>query len=349
MAKPLIPWSFCLSVFGWVCAFGDGTGRSLPRNGWHYSRMGGSNQPVAAHNRARLRPAFMIKSAFPRILLPVTPNNFDFHCHSVVSDGLLPPAELAQRAAANGVDCWALTDHDVLGGLVAAETAAVELGMRFVNGVEISIEWQGTPIHIVGLGFDRLHPALVNGLENLRHGRIERARRMGDALAAIGIHGVYEGALAYAANADLISRAHFARYLVSIGIAKDVSSVFQHYLTPGKPGYVEHRWATLEEAVGWITAAGGVAVVAHPGRYRLSGGDMRRFLNEFKEVGGQGIEVTCGSHSPDHVLHFARLARHYAFHASRGSDFHGPQESYVDLGKLPQLPLDLKPVWRLIF
>lgn len=279
----------------------------------------------------------------------MTPTNFDFHCHSAVSDGLLPPVEVARRAAANGVDCWALTDHDALGGLEAAEQAAVEAGMGFVNGVEISIEWRQKPIHIVGLGFDRRHPALVQGLDALRSGRVERARRMGDALAAIGIPGVLDGALKYAANADLISRAHFARYLVSIGIARDVPGVFQHYLTPGKPGYVEHRWATLEDAVGWITAAGGVAVVAHPGRYKMSGNEMRDFLDDFKDLGGRGLEVTCGSHSPDHVLHFARLVRRYAFHASRGSDFHGPEESYVDLGKLPQLPADLKPVWRLIF
>jgi predicted metal-dependent phosphoesterase TrpH len=170
---------------------------------------------------------------------------------------------------------------------------------------------------------------------------------MSDALAAIGIKGVFEGAVAYAGNPNLISRAHFARYMVEIGICKDVRSVFDSYLTPGKPGYVEHRWATLQDAVGWITGAGGVAVVAHPGRYKMSGGDMRRFLGDFKDVGGQAIEVVCGSHSPDHVLHFARLARHFAFHASRGSDFHGPEESYVDLGRLPGLPEDLKPVWRL--
>ena len=278
----------------------------------------------------------------------MTPANFDFHCHSTASDGLLPPAVVAARAAGNGVDLWALTDHDTLGGLMSAQQAAEEAGMGFVNGVEISIEWKGTPIHIVGLGFDRDHPALVEGLEALRLGRVERARRMGDALSAIGIHSVYEGALTYATNPDLISRAHFARYMVSIGIAKDVPGVFQYYLTPGKPGYVEHRWATLAEAIGWIRAAGGVAVVAHPGRYKMSGGETRKFLDDFKDLGGQGIEVTCGSHSNDHVMHFARLARHYAFHASRGSDFHGPEESYVDLGKLPQLPEDLKPVWRLI-
>jgi len=279
----------------------------------------------------------------------MNPTNFDFHCHSVVSDGLLPPAELARRAAGNGVDFWALTDHDDLGGLAEASTAAREAGMTFVNGVEISIEWRELPIHIVGLGFDASHPALCDGLHCLRLGRVERARRMSDSLAAIGIPGVFEGAMGYAGNPSLISRAHFARYLVEIGIAKDVQSVFQYYLTPGKPGYVDHRWATLEEAVGWIHAAGGVAVVAHPARYRISNGDLRRFLGEFKDVGGDGIEVVCGSHTTEHVLHFARLARHFEFHASRGSDFHGPEESYVDLGRLPGLPEDLKPVWRLIF
>jgi predicted metal-dependent phosphoesterase TrpH len=229
----------------------------------------------------------------------VTPANFDFHSHSTVSDGLLPPEEVAKRAAANGVDLWALTDHDDLDGLAIAKAAAEEAGMNFVNGVEISIEWKGVPIHIVGLGFDPAHPTLVNGLDELRTGRLERAKRMGEALAAIGIPGVYEGAVCFATNPSLISRAHFARYMVSIGIARDVSSLFQSYLTPGKPGYVDHRWATLEEAIGWINAAGGVAtVVAHPGRYKMSGGDMRRFLDDFKDTGGQGIEVTCGSHSP---------------------------------------------------
>ena len=274
--------------------------------------------------------------------------NADLHSHSTVSDGTLEPEALAARAAAGGVHLWALTDHDDLGGLEVARATAEEVGMEFVAGVEISIEWQGIPIHIVGLGFDPAHPALSGGLDELRIGRSERAKRMGDALAAIGIPGVYEGAMCYANNPSLISRAHFARYLVSIGIARDVPGVFQHYLTPGKPGYVDHRWATLVEAVGWIHAAGGVAVVAHPGRYKMSGAQTRRFLEDFKDLGGQGIEVTCGSHSPDHVLHFARLARHYAFHASRGSDFHGPVESYVDLGKLPPLPEDLKPIWRLV-
>lgn len=311
--------------------------------------MPGARQPAAAHKACRAAASFVLDSRFALLSLPVIPANFDFHCHSSVSDGLLPPSEVARRAADNGVDLWALTDHDDLGGLAEARATAEEAGMRFVNGVEISIEWNGIPIHIVGLGFDAANPVLVGGLSALREGRIERARRMGDALAAIGMPGIYEGALTYATNSSLISRAHFARYMVSIGIAKDVPGIFQYYLTPGKPGYVDHRWVSLAEAIGWIEAAGGVAVVAHPARYKaLSNGDMRRFLGDFKDLGGRGIEIVCGSHSPDHVLHYARLARHFALHASRGSDFHGPEESYVDLGRLPQLPEDLKPVWRLI-
>lgn len=311
--------------------------------------MPGARQPAAAHKACRAVASFVLDSRFALLSPPVIPANFDFHCHSSVSDGLLPPSEVARRAAANGVDLWALTDHDDLGGLGEAGAAAAEAGMRFVNGVEISIEWNGVPIHIVGLGFDAANPVLVGGLSALREGRIERARRMGDALAAIGMPGIYEGALTYATNSSLISRAHFARYMVSIGIAKDVPGIFQYYLTPGKPGYVDHRWVSLQDAIGWIEAAGGVAVVAHPARYKaLSNGDMRRFLGDFKDLGGRGIEIVCGSHSPDHVLHYARLARHFALHASRGSDFHGPEESYVDLGRLPQLPEDLKPVWRLI-
>ena len=274
--------------------------------------------------------------------------NFDFHCHSNVSDGLLPPSALPARAVANGVALLALTDHDDCSGLAEATQAACVAGITLVNGVEISIEWQGISIHILGLGIDPQQPLLADGLAAIRAGRVLRAERMAAALEKIGISGVLAGALQYAENPSLISRAHFARFLVSQGICRDVKSVFDAYLTPGKPGYVEHRWATLTDALSWIQAAGGVAVVAHPGRYKMSGQKMRQFLQDFHAAGGQGIEVVSGSHTPDHVLHFARLARHFGFHASRGSDFHGPGESYFDLGRLPPLPEDLKPVWRLI-
>ncbi|MFZ5581449.1 MAG: 3',5'-nucleoside bisphosphate phosphatase [Pseudomonadota bacterium] len=270
--------------------------------------------------------------------------NWDFHCHSTASDGLLPAAEVARRAAGNGVQLLALTDHDDLAGLPAARAAAEEMGMGLVNGVEVSIEWEGLSIHVVGLGFDVANPVLNEGLAGIRSGRVERARRMAEALDAIAIRGAFEGAMAYAENPNLISRAHFARYLVQIGLCKDVHNVFDNYLTPGKPGYVEHRWASLEDAVSWIRTAGGTAVVAHPGRYKISNAALRRFLGQFKDAGGEGIEVVTGSHSPDQIHHFARLARHYGFLASRGSDFHGPEESYTDLGRLSPLPDGLTPI-----
>lgn len=273
---------------------------------------------------------------------------WDFHCHSTASDGVLAADAVVERAAANGVTALALTDHDDLGGLAKAAKTAQSLGVDFVSGVEISIEWQGVSIHVVGLGFDPTSPVLGAGLQGIQDGRVGRARKMADALARCGIGGAFEGAMKYAENQSLVSRAHFARFLVEKGVCNDVHKVFDHYLVPGKPGYVEHQWASLADALSWIKAARGVAVVAHPGRYKsLSGGAMKRFLGEFVELGGQAVEVVCGSHTPDHVLHFARLARHFGLHASRGSDFHSPLESYCDLGRLAALPEDLKPVWRL--
>lgn len=271
--------------------------------------------------------------------------NYDLHCHSTVSDGLLAPAELVTRAVTNGVDVLALTDHDDVGGLKAARLAAEEAGIGFVNGVEISVEWNGSAFHVLGLGFDAENGALATGLADIRSGRVERAQRMSAALERVGVDGAFDGAMRYAENSSLISRAHFARYLVEIGRAKDVRQVFDNYLVPGKPGYVDHRWATLEQAVRWIDGAGGVAVIAHPGRYKVSSGALRRFIGEFRDAGGRGIEVTSGSHSPDEAGRFGRVAKEFGLLASRGSDFHGPEESYVDLGRLPALPDGLEPVW----
>ena len=269
----------------------------------------------------------------------------DLHCHSTASDGLLPPGEVARRAADNGVDMLALTDHDNLGGLMAARAVADERGMRFINGVEISIEWGGLQVHIVGLNFDVENMALNDGLLSIRKGRIERAQRMSAELEKIGIEGSFDGAMRHSETPSLISRSHFARYLVEIGVCKDVRSVFESYIVPGRPGYVDHRWATLEESVRWINGAGGVAVIAHPGRYKLSKSEMRQMLGEFKGFGGQSIEVVSGSHSLDNVAVFSRYAREFGFLASCGSDFHGPGESYIDLGKIAPLPTDLTPVW----
>ena len=269
----------------------------------------------------------------------------DLHSHSRASDGLLSPAEVVRRAAGNAVELLALTDHDDLGGLAAARVVAEQLEMRFIDGVEISIEWGGLQVHIVGLNFDPFDAQLNAGLAAIRTGRTSRARRMSEALEKVGIAGCFEGALRYADNPNLISRSHFARYLVEIGVCKDVRSVFESYLVPGKPGYVTHTWATLAEAVRWIVDAEGIAVVAHPGRYKFSRPEMRDFLDEFKACGGQAIEVVSGSHSQDNVTQFSRLAREYRFLASCGSDFHGPEESYIDLGGTPPLPDGLTPVW----
>ena len=272
--------------------------------------------------------------------------NVDLHCHSTVSDGLLAPAELVRRAYANGVDLFALTDHDEVGGLAAARAEAEVVGLPFVNGVEISVSWRGDyTIHILGFDFDATDRSLIDGLDSVRMGRDERARRMSDELATAGIHGVYEGALKYVANAGLISRAHFARYIAEAGYAKDVKSVFDHWLAKGKPGYVTHIWAELAQAVGWIRDAGGVAVIAHPGRYRISRVELRELAAEFVAVGGEGIEVLSGSDSASVTREMARLAREFGLLASCGSDYHGPGESWMDIGKIPALPNDLTPVW----
>jgi len=218
--------------------------------------------------------------------------------------------------------------------------------MRFVNGVEISVSWgDDQTVHIVGLGFDHRFKPLVDGLARVRSGRDSRAHRISAELDKVGIHGAYEGALTYVGNPALISRSHFARYIVELGHAKEVKGVFDWWLAKGKPGYVAHSWATLEDALGWIDGAGGIAVVAHPGRYRLSRAEMEEMLSAFKDLGGVGIEVVSGSHSEEHVRDYAHIARHYGFLASRGSDFHGPGESWIDLGRLPDLPADLTPVW----
>ena len=274
--------------------------------------------------------------------------NADLHCHSVVSDGTLTPEALAARAKANGVQLWALTDHDEIGGQERAMAAAKAEGMKYLTGVEISITFAGKTVHIVGLGFDHTNEALVQGLRNTRGGRAERAQEMSDGLAKVGIHGAYDGALKYAGNHELISRTHFARFLVESGVCKDTSEVFRKYLTENKPGFVPHRWASLENAVKWITRAGGVAVIAHPARYGFTANEEFALFTEFKHHGGQGVEVVTGSHSSADALQYAETALEFELAASRGSDFHSPDESHTDLGTLPWLPGQLKPVWELL-
>ena len=251
-----------------------------------------------------------------------------------------------ERARANGVTVLALTDHDELAGLAAARDAAGACALRFVDGVEISVTWSGITVHIVGLGVDPANEVLRGGLASVRSSRQRRAKKIGEALDAVGIAGSYDGAMARADNPDIISRTHFARFLVDNGYSSDVRSVFHHYLVKGRPGHVPHEWAALADAVGWIRASGGRAIVAHPGRYKLSRPDMRVLLGEFRDLGGEGIEVVTGSHAPEQYVEYARLAREFGLLASRGSDFHGPGESKIDLGGLPPLPDELKPVWH---
>jgi len=274
--------------------------------------------------------------------------NADLHCHSVVSDGTLTPEELASRAKANGVELWALTDHDEVGGLQRAAAAAASVDLPFLTGVEISITFANQTVHIVGLGFDAHHPALVEGLRATRGGRGERAQEMSEQLARVGIRGAYEGALRYVGNPELISRTHFARFLVETGVCADTSEVFRRYLTEGKPGFVPHRWATLKNAVQWITDAGGIAIIAHPARYNFTANEEFALFSEFKAHGGRGVEVVTGSHTTSEYVKYADMAREFGLAASRGSDFHSPNESHVDLGALPWLPGQLTPVWTLL-
>ena len=274
--------------------------------------------------------------------------NADLHCHSVVSDGTLTPEQLAERAKTNGVELWALTDHDEIGGQHRAAAAARSQGMRYLTGTEISVTFAGETVHIVGLGFDADDVDMHQGLHQTRGGRQQRAMEMSDGLAKVGITNAYEGALKFVGNPELISRTHFARFLVESGVCKETSEVFRKYLTEGKPGYVPHRWASLRDAVSWITRAQGMAIIAHPARYKFTPNEEYALFSEFKAHGGQGVEVVTGSHTPQEYVKYAETAKEFGLAASRGSDFHSPEESRIDLGGLPFLPGDLTPVWELL-
>ena len=270
----------------------------------------------------------------------------DLHSHSTHSDGRLTPRELVVRAHGRGVKMYALTDHDELSGLAEARVEAEACGMQFIAGVEISVSWTTETLHIVGLNIDSSHTEIAEGLRGVRSGRGARAERMAADLERAGVTGTLAGARRHALNPALLGRTHFARYLVERGIVKDTHAAFRRFLTPGKPGYVEHEWAQLAQAVRWISAAGGTAVIAHPGRYKLNNRQNEALLGEFRDLGGTGVEVVTGSHTADQYATWARYAQRFGLKASAGSDFHGPAESYLDLGKLPDLPYGLTPVWQ---
>jgi 3',5'-nucleoside bisphosphate phosphatase len=272
--------------------------------------------------------------------------NADLHAHSTVSDGTMDPAALVERAKAQGVELFALTDHDEVGGLAAARTAADRLGLPFVAGVEVSVTFANHTVHILGLGVDESSERLCDGLASVRAGRMQRAQEMADGLARAGIDGALEGALKYAGNLDLVSRTHFARYIVERGFALETREVFGRYLTEGKPGYVPHKWAGLRDAIGWITAAGGVPTIAHPGRYKLTPTEQWALFSEFREAGGVALEVATSAHTREQVRRFTEHALEFGFEGSRGSDFHGPKESHAELGQVHAVPDGLTPVWH---
>jgi predicted metal-dependent phosphoesterase TrpH len=256
------------------------------------------------------------------------------------------PSEVVERAAQRGVQALALTDHDEVSGLADARSAADNAGIELVNGVEISVTWHGHTLHVVGLHVDPANDVLVSGLTENRAGRNERAGRIAAELARVGIPDALEGARAYVTNPELVSRTHFARFLVETGWARSTQAVFDRYLGAGKPGYVPHAWTNLDHAIQWIVSAGGIAVLAHPGRYKLSETEREELLARFKDAGGRAVEVVTGSHTPDQYGYWARRATEYGLLASVGSDFHGLPDSYRDLGDLPPLPSGCKPVWQ---
>jgi predicted metal-dependent phosphoesterase TrpH len=250
-----------------------------------------------------------------------------------------------QRAHAAGVQVMALTDHDTLEGIPEAAAAAEGLGLGFVPGVEISVTWNGGTVHVVGLGVDPGHEEIMQGLAGMRDFRNWRAQEIGNRLAKAGIGGMFERALALS-NGRLVSRTHFARALVEAGYVDSVRAVFRNYLVNGKPGFVPGQWAELATAVAWISGAGGQAVIAHPARYKMTRSKLRKLMGEFVEAGGVGLEVVSGSHSRDESLAMAAHARDLGLLASAGSDYHGPENPWVELGRLPELPAGCKPIWR---
>ena len=275
-----------------------------------------------------------------------SPNNPDLHCHSKFSDGTLTPQQLANRAAVAGVDLWALTDHDTIEGLPQAQHAASMYAIAFLTGVEISITWSDVTVHIVGLGFDPENEALRAGLEAIRATREPRAREIARRVEKeTGVQNAYDGALKHAGNKNLVARPHFARMLVERGICRTPQDAFKRFLSAGRPCFVPHKWATMDQAVEWIRGAGGMAIMAHPGQYPFSSAQGQKLLQQFASLGGEGVEVVHGAHTPEQMRHYAELARNMGLLASRGCDYHSPKESRIDVGRLPPHPEGLPAVW----
>lgn len=267
----------------------------------------------------------------------------DFHTHTSASDGALPPAELIARARARGVEVLAITDHDTVDGYLAV--AGTEAGLRLVSGVEFSCRWSGTTVHIVGLGIDCAHPAMREGLAVLDTARAERGAKIAERLAGRGFPGALEGALREAGDSQL-GRPHFAAWMVGQGHVADFSAAFDRYLGQGKIGDVKAFWPELADVVGWITAAGGVAVVAHPYKYRFTGMKLRRLLVDFVAAGGTAIEIHSGRQTAEQRRQLERYAREYSLEISAGSDFHRDMSYGPELGVEAPASDGLRGVWE---
>jgi len=275
-------------------------------------------------------------------------SSIDLHSHSTASDGSLSPTELVQRAAERGIHMLALTDHDTTAGIAEAQQAAAEQtpALHLIPGVEISVTWNSYVIHVVGLNINIHHAELQQGLQDIRVKREQRAHKMAQQLEKVGFKDAYAGAKTFSRDGALISRTHFARYIVQQGRASSVNKVFRHYLVHGKPGYVKTQWADLDAAVHWINSAGGVAAVAHPARYKMTRTQLKKMLTAFKACGGKALEVVSGTHSRDDNFQMAQLAQHFDLLASKGSDYHGASHFWLQLGNIEALPKGCTAVWE---
>ncbi|VAW79212.1 FIG00031715: Predicted metal-dependent phosphoesterases (PHP family) [hydrothermal vent metagenome] len=270
---------------------------------------------------------------------------YDLHSHSTASDGTLNPTALLERARAADLDVLALTDHDTLAGIAEADIAAQEAGLFLIPGVEISVSWRNMTIHVLGLNVNPGYQPLLDGLVTLQEHRIWRAEEIARKLEKNGIAGALAGAKKHC-KGKILSRTHFAHFLVEAGRATSIRDVFKHFLVRGKPGFVGGEWASMEDALRWIIEAGGLPVIAHPARYGLTRTKLERLVDEFREAGGVGLEVVSGSQSRDETLHMAAVTRTKKMFASCGSDYHGPEKPWVDLGRLRELPDGCTPIWH---
>ncbi|ELY3810931.1 PHP domain-containing protein [Cronobacter sakazakii] len=271
---------------------------------------------------------------------------YDLHSHTTASDGLLTPEQLVHRAVEMGIHTLAITDHDTTAGLPAAheEIARAGLALRLIDGVEISTLWENHEIHIVGLGIDITHPEMVAFLDGQAQRRTRRAEMIAERLEKARIPGALEAAKRLA-DGGVVTRGHFARFLIEDGRATNMANVFKHYLARGKTGYVPPQWCTIEQAIDVIHHSGGQAVIAHPGRYQLSAKWLKRLLNQFAAAGGDAMEVAQCQQAPNERNQLASYAGQFGLLASQGSDFHQPCP-WIELGRRLRLPDGLTPVWH---